>query len=259
MTAIEKELQKIGKTEERLRRQAEKKSTPIWKEKLEEKVPVKVMAGLQKVFSKAFYQIFEKGSVIIEKTYDKDSIAKDFQINDYAVDIKGNRKVIRHIKNEAFGSNALNTVVTTIEGIGLGAFGIGLPDIMVWVGILMRGIYKTALQYGFDYGLEEERLFILQMIETSMQTGENWIALNSEIDNYIRQEEHAIPDDFEMNEQIERTANSIATEMLVTKFIQGLPVVGVIGGVSNPIFYHKIMQYVQLKYRKRYLLGKGNK
>ena len=44
--------------------------------------------------------------------------------------------------------------------------------------------------------------------------------------------------------------------MLVMKFIQGLPVVGVIGGISNPVYYNRIMEYVRLKYHKRYLLEK---
>jgi hypothetical protein len=42
--------------------------------------------------------------------------------------------------------------------------------------------------------------------------------------------------------------------MLLLKFIQGLPVVGIVGGAANPVYYSKIMKYVQLKYRKRYLL-----
>lgn len=59
-----------------------------------------------------------------------------------------------------------------------------------------------------------------------------------------------------MKEQIEKTADAFATEMLVTKFIQGLPIVGMIGGAANPIYYQRIMRYVQMKYRKRYLMGK---
>lgn len=42
--------------------------------------------------------------------------------------------------------------------------------------------------------------------------------------------------------------------MLFLKFIQGLPVVGILGGMANPVYYNKVMKYVQLKYRKRYLL-----
>ena len=39
------------------------------------------------------------------------------------------------------------------------------------------------------------------------------------------------------------------------KFVQGIPVVGVLGGAANPVYYRKILRYVQLKYRKRYLNG----
>lgn len=35
-----------------------------------------------------------------------------------------------------------------------------------------------------------------------------------------------------------------------------LPVVGVIGGLGNPVYYRRILSYVQLKYQKRYLLEK---
>ena len=32
--------------------------------------------------------------------------------------------------------------------------------------------------------------------------------------------------------------------------------VGVLGGAANPVYYHRVMRYVQLKYHKRYLYGK---
>ena len=60
------------------------------------------------------------------------------------------------------------------------------------------------------------------------------------------------PTDFKL--QMKETASAFAVDMLLLKFIQGLPVVGVIGGAANPVYYSKVMKYVQLKYRKRYLL-----
>ena len=67
------------------------------------------------------------------------------------MDAKGSQKEIRHIRSVTFKSNAINKVVTAIESIGLWILGIGLPDIVPWVGILFRGVYETALKYGFDY------------------------------------------------------------------------------------------------------------
>ena len=42
--------------------------------------------------------------------------------------------------------------------------------------------------------------------------------------------------------------------MVVLKFIQGLPVVGILGGAGNPAYYRRVMKYAELKYRRRYLL-----
>lgn len=257
LSPIENELHKIEQKEQKLLHYADKHKTgPTWKTALEKRVPEKILTGLQRAFSKAFYLIFEKGAVIIEKTYDKDSIEKDFQINDYAVDIKGSRKEIGHMRSGAYKSNAANTVITAIEGIGLGTLGIGLPDIVLWVGILLRGVYETALKFGFDYEAPEEKLFILKMIETSMVSGKEWTDLNAEIDKYIAQNAYKVPDDNELKEQIEKTSSAFAAEMLITKFFQGIPVVGILGGVTNPVYYQKIMRYVELKYRKRYFIGK---
>lgn len=131
-----------------------------------------------------------------------------------------------------------------------------LPDIVIWLGVLLRGVYETALKYGFDYDSPKEKLFILKMIEAAMLSGEDWIDADAGVNQFILQTAHAVPGDDEMKEQIEKTADAFATEMLVTKFIQGLPVVGMLGEAANPVYYQRIMRYVQLKYRKRYLMGK---
>lgn len=258
MKAIEKELRKIEKVEIRLCNQVAIKRESFWKGKLEEKIPNTVMMGLQKAFSKAFYLIFEKGPAIIEKTYDRDSIEKEFLINDYAMNIKGGKQEIAKLKRDAAGSNAIGTLITAVEGIGLGALGIGLPDIVIWVGMLLRGVYETSLKYGFDYETKDEKIFILKMLEAAMLTGEDWIAANEMVDAWTSQNTYASSGDHDLRLQIEKTANAFAADMLITKFIQGFPIVGMIGGVTNPVYYHKVMSYVQLKYRKRYLLEKKN-
>ena len=61
-------------------------------------------------------------------------------------------------------------------------------------------------------------------------------------------------EDFKL--QLGHTSDAFAVDMLLAKFIQGIPVVGVIGGLTNPVYYRKILKYVKLKYRKRYLLTK---
>lgn len=45
----------------------------------------------------------------------------------------------------------------------------------------------------------------------------------------------------------------IEREEQLLKFVQGLPIVGILGGAANPVYYRRVLRYVQLKYRKRWL------
>ena len=56
-----------------------------------------------------------------------------------------------------------------------------------------------------------------------------------------------------LDEEIRNTSKVLSQAMLTTKFIQGLPIVGVIGGVINFTVINKISSYSKLKYKKRYL------
>lgn len=91
------------------------------------------------------------------------------------------------------------------------------------------------------------------MMQTALSKGEDWVRRNSEVDEMLMLDATDIPEDI-FNEQMKDTASVFAMDMLLLKFIQGLPIVGMIGGAANPVYYSKIMKYVQVKYRKRYLL-----
>lgn len=54
--------------------------------------------------------------------------------------------------------------------------------------------------------------------------------------------------------QIEKTSGILANEMLYLKFIQGIPVVGIAGGISDVIYQKKITDYAVLKYKRRFLM-----
>ena len=57
MKAIEKELKRIEKAEERMCSRAEKKTATIWQVTLEEKIPEKDRWGIQTMCSKPFFLI----------------------------------------------------------------------------------------------------------------------------------------------------------------------------------------------------------
>lgn len=180
-------------------------------------------------------------------------IQADHTIRDFAVQVKGGRKELKKMHKSAKQSDLLNLAVTTVEGVGLGALGVGMPDIVLFLGTLLKGVYETALNYGFDYESRQEQLFILKMMQTALSTGEDWVTRNAEVDGMLTLETIGITDD-DFKRQMKDTASAFAVDMLLLKFIQGLPVVGILGGAANPVYYSKVMKYVQMKYRKRYLL-----
>ena len=247
------ELERISRQEEKLRRQHHKEPVQ-WKTALEAKVPPKIYDNLKSVFAKAFHVIFEKGTDLIEKTYRKEEIEKDFKVRDYAVNLEMNSRDLALLEANAHLSNLVSLAVSTVEGVGLGALGIGLPDIVLFVSMILRGCYETALRYGFQYDTDEEKWFILLLLEGAMVRGEDWDKCNQMIDEQIRQP--VTPAKELLDEQMKKTADAFAMDMLLTKFIQGLPFVGMVGGAANPYYYRKILNFVRLKYRKRYLLQK---
>lgn len=88
-TPVERELDRIARREAWLQQQAGKYHGAAWKEELERRIPEKVLHGLQSAFCKAFEMIFERGTALIEKTYSREALEKDFQVRDYAVRLKG--------------------------------------------------------------------------------------------------------------------------------------------------------------------------
>lgn len=88
-----------------------------------------------------------------------------------------------------------------------------------------------------------------------MLKGEEWVASNEAIDEMLYSQLMK-PTSEEMKEQFRCTADAFAVDMLLAKFVQGFPLIGIVGGLTNPVYYSRISKYVQLKYRKRYLLRK---
>lgn len=251
--AARKEYQRLLRQEEKLRKAAAGQKTPEWKLALEKKIPPKACDALKRAFCRAFSHIFEKGTGIIEKSYSRTDLTDDFKIRDYAVNIKGTSRELKNMRAAVQKDGLKELAVTTAEGVGLGLFGIGLPDIVVFSGMLLRGIYKAASGYGVDYHLQRERYLILKMMEAAVSRGEAFAQCDKVVDEILTADDTTAADDSGFQQQMEQTAGALAMDMLLMKFIQGLPVIGVAGGMANPVFYHKIMQYVNMKFYKRYL------
>lgn len=247
-----RELLKLRYQEKELEQAAWKvKSLPL-KTILEKKIPEKVYTGLESAFCTGFSLVFKQGRKIIELTYKKEEMQRQHALRDWKVKTAGSRRELKQMGQSAGKSDTVNLTATTVEGIALGALGIGLPDIVLFLTTLLKGIYETALHYGFDYESRQEQYLILKMMSASLQTGKNWVWENNAVDRFLEEEEPEVSEEA-FQEQLRKTASAFAVDMLLLKFIQGMPVVGFLGGAANPVYYNKVMKYVQIKYQKRYL------
>lgn len=251
---ITKELLKIKKDEFKYIKKVKERKNSRLNEFLDEKIPENLQNILNTAFVKAFTIIFDKGIVVIEKAYDKDKIEKSFSINEYAYSLNKDRRSLKKFYKEANSSKMINEVISGLSGIGMGALGIGIPDIAVFTSLILKSIYEMALHYGFSYDNDNEKKFILLLIQAALQDYNEFVITNEKIDCFIQNS--AFESCSEINEEIISTSNVLAYQMLYMKFLQGIPVIGAVGGIYDYIFLNRINKYAQLKYKKRFLLNK---
>lgn len=245
---LEKEWEALKKGESAYIRYKEKKREAFFNKKLQDKVPKKLQEKLDIAFSKAFFIVFEKGTVIIEKTYKKEEIQKEYKIREYGARLNPRKKYLKAFKKSSKASFNKNLIISGVEGIGLGILGIGLPDIPIFVGMILKSIYEVALIYGYSYEEERERFYILQLIQNALSYGKEFEKGERKLDDILNKSER-----YNMKEEIFQTSQILSKELIYIKFLQGVPVVGTTGGAYNAIYLHKILRYADLKYRKRFL------
>lgn len=259
-SAWEKDWDDLKKKEAKYQEKRNQGPTSVLLEKLDRFIPQKLNDTLDLAFSKAFALIFEKGTGVIEKTYNKEQKQADFLVDAYATEIRADKKSVKRFTKRAKASKTANLMITGVEGIGLGLVGAGLPDIPLFVAMVLKSVYEVALSYGYDYESDGEKAFILKVIETSMYDGEEFIEQNRRLNELI--EDIVYDGDtlegYEIDKagQIDKTAKALSKEMLYTKFLQGQMIVGVAGGIFNPIYINRITDYAVLKYRRRFLTSK---
>ncbi len=251
----EKELKSLIAKEYRLLAKRRNKKESAINKLLADKIPEKLQGTINAAFSKAFSLIFDKGTPIIEMTYKKDELEKDFQIDLYSARIRGTKKSLKKLSNKADIAGGINLAVSGAAGISMGLLGMGLPDIPVFTATILRCVYEIAIHYGFGYETEEEKYFILLLIEGSVSYGSHLDTVNKRIDDFIRNPE--LPANYRRNQQIQNTSNMLSTELLYMKFLQGVPIVGVVGGAFDIKYMNSISLYSRMKYKKRFLMNYG--
>lgn len=236
-----------------LEKRREKKDTRL-NQLLSEKVPEGLQSTLNRAFEKSFALIFEKGTGLIEKTYNKEKTQQDFRLDDYIATVRSDKKSLKNISSKASGSSLGNTVISGVSGIGMGLVGIGIPDIALFTTLMLKNMYQMALKYGFNYEKEEEKQFILLLIQGAVSYGDELLKINDRLNYFIHNKNFSEGIDIPAN--ISRTAACLSKELLYIKFLQGIPLVGAVGGGYDVIYMNRINSYANMKYNYRYLNGR---
>ncbi len=256
-TPLQKEWERLEKQEILYLQKRMEKNDSKLNQLLAGKVPENLQNTLDNAFAKAFYMVFENGTGIIEKTYKKEELQKEYQINEYAAKVRDNRKSLKVFSKKASGAGNLNLLLSGVSGIGLGVLGIGLPDIVLFTGLMLKSIYEIALHYGFEYEEENEKRFILLLIQGALSHGEDLQQINSVVNAYI--EKGTYWENKSMDESIQAAAGCLSKELLYMKFLQGIPIIGAAGGAYDAIYMKQIVKYAEMKYRRRFYIKQKGK
>lgn len=257
---LQQQLNRIEKKEQKLTR-SENQSiitttvTPVLS-KIQDKIPAKLKSTLDGAFYKGFQLVFDKGTTYIEKTYQKDKLLLEHDINNYALEKRMNKKHFNKLDRNSKQSNLLNTSFSALEGGILGLLGIGIPDIPLFLSVLMKTVYEVALSYGFTYDSAEEKTYILLLLSSAVSKGEKQKGYDQQLELFGDKIDHKAVFDLSLDNQMKETASVLSEALLTIKFIQGIPFVGVVGGIANYTIVNRVGKYAALKYKKRYLKKK---
>ena len=257
---FDQQMKRLKNQEEKLLSQHENRLirttiTPVT-DKIQSIIPNSLKSTLNSAFYKGFQLVFEKGTSIIEKTYSKEKLETEYDINNYAMDRKANKRHMKRLDKQSKQTQLINNSISLVEGGALGFLVIGIPDIPLFLSVIMKTIYEIALSYGYEYQSEEDKTYILLLISAAITKGSTQLKFNEDVDKLGAQIDQNIVISVNLKEQMKTTSDHLSDALLTAKFIQGIPLVGVVGGAVNLNLLNRISTYASLKYKKRYLMKK---
>lgn len=226
-------------------------------EQLKQKIPPKVSETLEKAFEKAFRYLFEQGTGWIEKTYSLEKLSFSHQKYEQALSEKYSYANSLKMNLATRSRLLLNQGISAAEGTALGLLGIGIPDIPLFLGMILKTVYEICLSYGYHYETEEERRYILLVIATGVAPKEKRLSYSAQTDRLaygldapVSIRENGEPIDLLIRE----VSGLLSQKLLLAKAIQGTPLVGAVGGAVNYKIISDVGTAASFKYKKRFLL-----
>jgi len=258
---IKKELERLEKKEKKLICRNENKllksRLASVREAIEQRIPDRIKDSLDMAFFKGFELIFEKGIEYVEKTYNRNKKLSYHDKNSteqkWEKVKKSSKRYMKNLDKQVNISKLTNSSISAAEGAVLGLLGIGVPDIPLFIAVIMKTIHEIALSYGFDYKTEYEKAYVLLIICAAISKGDLKKEYNNQIEVLEIKLDEDAGTDVDLQEKMKTAAGILSEDILAAKFIQGIPVIGVIGCAVNYSIVSRIGEFAAIKYKKRYL------
>lgn len=217
-------------------------------------------AGLADSINRAFseglaYFLDEDGTALIEKTLPVDKLLEEYQQKEATIRERPSFASLAALDRTAFHSRAGNLTATAFEGAGLGLLGIGLPDIPLFLGVLLKTVRETALRYGYRCEGPWEQSYLLRVICGSLTAGETGKKFWDEADRMAAGLDHLSGDPVvaDLEEMTAETAKQLSASLLAAKFVQGIAIVGAAGGAFNLMVLRRVEKGTALMVKARRL------
>ena len=253
-------LYRLQKKQRGILEQKAKKTGGVQAASLARHIPTGAQAAMERAFCAAFATVFQKGIGVIEHTYGREEREERHRMQAALFARKPGRRSLRALEKSALRGQELAALATAAEGGILGAAGIGLPDIPLFAGVLLRGVCQIAVGYGFDHDSREERTYLLSVIRCALTEGPDVWEMDRETDLLGNSIGHtrgfAVPEEM-FQTALTNTGEALSRTMLGIKFLQGIPLIGVAGGAANFSVYQKVIRWAALKYEQRCLQTGG--
>lgn len=259
LLAINYELRDCQKKEEKLLfddpvwKKAVSRTTGSVREKIEDKIPEKLEGTLNTAFNAAFKMVFQEGKALIKKTYDGDALKSEYASKRVGAQARGDRSLIKKLRKPSEKRYLKSLGVATTEGVGLGLLGIGLPDIPILIGSMIRTCTVAAQSHGLDTERQDEQVYMLLLIRLAAMPVDERAMVNRQLDALGDAIDAGTAVHLNLEQEMQATSERLALTMLFSRFVMGLPVVGVAGGLYNPVVVSQLHQLADVKYESRLL------
>lgn len=210
------------------------------------------MQALETAFEKSFVVIFQKGTPWIEKAThikDKQELAQYFSSS---FDCEQNKQKLKRFDQNARKTSYQYAAITQVKSSVLGLFGIGIPDIPLYLATLLSGIYQIATIYGYDIHEEKEQAYMLLLICAMCDEEKK----REEWKNMMDAMEQGQKIKYSISELITYASHALAYSELQAKFLQGIPIAGIAGAFMSTSTQNRILAFVRTSYKKRILYHK---